>query len=608
MKRAWLIALALRVPTVAAQVPQQQRIDLVTPDEAISSSTNAVKGTSSHAVNAADFGTGTTAIQSAINWAASSDIAYVYLPRSFLPYACSSVTYNAKVHLVREGGPTEDWLWDVQAYGADPTGTTPGDACFTAAIAAAAAQNQTNLGGVGQRRGAVIFMGAGSFLVKNTIDLTSINAAQLVGVGQNITRIISGTTNAAGINASTFATQFTVLRDFSIFQGAFAAPPTARASGNYGIRVTGGVGFQLVIDKVSVNYFANDCIYIQGPTGPTIISNSSLQYCAGWGLEVDTIANGTASQNVQMFAGNIHNSFGGIKVTRGNGNQFHAVDIELANDARWPAIYLTAAAYGNSFYECTESIGPGAPALTNELAVPNNGVVVVDNGIANTFINGINSAANGRGTDNYRFTGSSDRSTVIGGNHTNTSVGGGFFAIVQSTNNTFIGNLVNASTYVTSQNTVSENSGVRNFTTIIGTGANGPLNTAGVSIGSSGLQVGRRIRDGEVNLTCGAAKEPALDASLASLFYCDITANVAVVLQPPTNAPACNLSQEIGTIYRNSSGGALGTVPTFSTAAGGFRFAEGSLVNPGNGTQVLYKWRWDCNQARWYLLSASTAL
>jgi len=124
------------------------------------------------------------------------------------------------------------------------------------------------------------------------------------------------------------------------------------------------------------------------------------------------------------------------------------------------------------------------------------------------------------------------------------------------------------------------------------------------------VEVGRTnptgIIDGQVALASGAT--PTLDASQAAYFTLAITSNIAVVIGVPFVPPSVNYSKEITIAIRNSSGGALTTAPTFNTGANGFKFAGGSIVNPANGTEVLYKWRWDPVQSFWYLLAVSTAL
>lgn len=106
------------------------------------------------------------------------------------------------------------------------------------------------------------------------------------------------------------------------------------------------------------------------------------------------------------------------------------------------------------------------------------------------------------------------------------------------------------------------------------------------------------IQDKQIALT-GAAST-AIDVQDANLFTITVGSNIAVVVQPPTGNPPSNQSQLITVIFRNTSGGALTTAPTFSAAAGGFKFTAGSIVNPTNGTEVAYTFRWDPTQSFWY--------
>lgn len=103
-------------------------------------------------------------------------------------------------------------------------------------------------------------------------------------------------------------------------------------------------------------------------------------------------------------------------------------------------------------------------------------------------------------------------------------------------------------------------------------------------------------------LTCGSGTTPGIDVSTGNYFTCNITSNVAVVLSVPTNNPPTGSSQTITVAFRNTSGGALTTAPTFNTGAGGFVFGA-STCNPTNGTQCQWTWAWDGTQTKWELLS-----
>jgi len=112
--------------------------------------------------------------------------------------------------------------------------------------------------------------------------------------------------------------------------------------------------------------------------------------------------------------------------------------------------------------------------------------------------------------------------------------------------------------------------------------------------------------DGSFALTSGPT--PAVNARNGNYQTLSVLTNIAVVIAVPTNPPATGFSQDLFIAIRNASGGALTTAPTFNTGAGGFKFAGGSIVNPANGTQVIYHWRWDPVQSFYCLVAVSGAL
>lgn len=145
----------------------------------------------------------------------------------------------------------------------------------------------------------------------------------------------------------------------------------------------------------------------------------------------------------------------------------------------------------------------------------------------------------------------------------------------------------------------------------LGVNAIFPSAAGGKTIGTSALPFGQffsnaTIVDGTFALTSGAT--PAVNSRLGNYQTLAILTNIAVVVAVPSNPPAAGQSQDLYITIRNSSGGALTTPPTFNTGAGGFKFAGGSIVNPGNGTQVVYHWRWDVVQGFYYLVAVSAAL
>src|SRR5512146_3245428 len=71
-------------------------------------------------------GTGTAQINNAIVNAAASGYNAVFIDASRLPYDASAVTFNAAVHMLREGGNQSLEEWDVDAYGGAYTDSYPG--------------------------------------------------------------------------------------------------------------------------------------------------------------------------------------------------------------------------------------------------------------------------------------------------------------------------------------------------------------------------------------------------------------------------------------------------------------------------------------------------
>lgn len=91
---------------------------------------------SSRTVNAGDvqwaaLATVELRITAAIDHAVTINAERVYVPANMLPYTAGSVTFNAAIRMVREGG---DWnFYDVQAYGAAGDGVSNDLAAFQAA-------------------------------------------------------------------------------------------------------------------------------------------------------------------------------------------------------------------------------------------------------------------------------------------------------------------------------------------------------------------------------------------------------------------------------------------------------------------------------------------
>lgn len=84
-------------------------------------------------------GTNESAIQAAINAAANDGAKFVFVPAVMMPYNASLITFNNNVRLIAEGGPFDSY--DIQAYGADPSGLTDQTVAINAALAAGIANS-----------------------------------------------------------------------------------------------------------------------------------------------------------------------------------------------------------------------------------------------------------------------------------------------------------------------------------------------------------------------------------------------------------------------------------------------------------------------------------
>lgn len=148
-----------------------------------------------------------------------------------------------------------------------------------------------------------------------------------------------------------------------------------------------------------------------------------------------------------------------------------------------------------------------------------------------------------------------------------------------------------------SQTTQINADGSGNLTLTAGSSSN-------VIVSSPMLVSGGRVQDAAVALTCGGSTTPAINVAQGNYFTCNITSNVAVVLAVPTNNPSTSTrSQLIRVAFRNSSGGALGTAPTFNAGAGGYKFT--GTCNPANGTQCVWAFTFDQGQGFWYLVGGT---
>lgn len=484
-----------------------------------------------------------------------------------------------------------DWF-NVLSYGAIGNGVADDTAAIVAAITAA------RLAG-----GGTVYLPAGTYLCSSTIDMTASNTGQpitLQGAGTRVTVLKSSVTTTAAINAANSTTRFQAVQDMSVYQSSLAVP-TSLSAGNYGIRNTTGVGYQLNISRVEINYFSNSAIYIEGPTGPTNVYDCSIQQNYGWGIETAVAVSGP--QNVNIINGNIQWCGGGIKFSGVNGCHVIGADVELQASggvvARFPAVYLTAGSNGCSFVNFTTSIAAGVGAITP------NGVRVIDNGNGNVFYGGIDTCSNGSSTANYLIGGAANcyNNTIVGGIYANTSSGGGYWM------DTTLGNVfctvvinpyLNAATFTAGKAFVNDAQHLSNFIIGIDTVNNfaggWTVGTPASTMALTGPQASRQTA-----LTWGASV--AVDASHGTDYFLAATSNIAATIATPTLVASAGFSQRLRFVFLNSSGGALSTPIAFSAA-----FKTSGGVSPANGLRITVEFTYDQANALWIEQARSAAV
>ena len=279
--------------------------------------------------------------------------------------------------------------------------------------------------------GGIVLLPPGTYFVSATLDMTGGGASttdvQLWGSGPVTTTIVTSVTTTAGILAATSGTRFQRIQNLSLYQSGRVLPAAQRA-GNYGIATAAsGVGYSLVLDHVEVVYFGNAGVYLQGATGPTCVRDCSIQYTAGYGVQVAT--GGSSPQDVCIEGGNIQNGWGGIQIGQScNSFSILAVDIELTSTAKYPALYLEGA--GGSVVKCT--VGLAAVTTPNALVYckASAGCVFVGGYFIVTIA----------GVDTIQWDTNTNGCVIAGGTFVNVTPGGGYFVNVLDSSAT--GNVV----------------------------------------------------------------------------------------------------------------------------------------------------------------------
>lgn len=363
-------------------------------------------------------------------------------------------------------------IFNVLAYGADPTGVSDSAAAFNNAIAAVQAA-----GGLG-----VVYAPAGAYLASTTINLGAAVACTLLGAGKFHTKITATFTGAPLIRlgSTSLATFNQRVIDICLIGTAPSSTGSA-VSGSYGIQFLNTDPYATAATEITncwVTNFMDDAINIAGSTGPVAVRDCTIASSRGWGIHVgDRSASTQAPQDVTVYGGSIQDIWGGIKLDNAYGFSCYETDIELINAGQYPAIWIKQS--GGGSYGCLFS---GLSVSMNTVPSPAALIYVEDSG-GHTFI-GCQTLATGGVMDNFYFTGTAAQgNTIVGGFHA--ACGGGstgyFATLTQGTDLTVITPLL-ASNYESGKNRVRETSYPYNRAITLGM----PNSEAGANVNTLG--------------------------------------------------------------------------------------------------------------------------
>jgi hypothetical protein len=518
-------------------------------------------------------------IQAAINAAATDGALYVFIPANMVPFNGALVTFNTAIRMLVEGGNPA--TYDVRAYGSTLSGAFSGLPSGNGTIFVPDNYVETimyplNISGSISARvevmaGAQITIGPGGqiTLLNNgvwqheggviNVTKTSGDAISLAG---KTSRFTFGQLNYTGVGGTTNALVFVGAQFCRVDGGAIQNfPGTGILFGRTG-QAAGTINNRATVE------FINNCgslvTYASGVSG-----TDATPFCEGNRAYVNLASVFTTAGVTFGDNGTLHDS---------EFNEFHGDVHDTSVGGLVPVIFNDGQ---YCFYDGSVFTNNGAVRCTFNAAAKFNIVRCANIGTA-TNINGAGLFQNTLLSENIiQAVGinSSTWSPIRIGNSAAFQAYAGDNATAVSMLSCHIDNFIH----------IGDNS--RQIFLDSGTSFATQLN---------GLQ------ETSVALVSGAT--PAINALAGTYFTLAILSNIAVTIAVPSNPPGANLSQEITIAIRNSSGGALTTPPTFNTGANGFKFAGGSIVNPTNGTQVVYKWRWDNVQSLWYLLAVSTDL
>lgn len=504
-------------------------------------------------------GPNTTRLTAAIADAVAASIPYCFVPRfasdgtAMLPFAAGSVTFNNAVKMIAEG--TNPDVWDVRSYGAAIDGVTVDTLAFRAALSAAFVA-------VADGNHGVVSVPRGTAMIDSQLKI--LKGVRLVGQSSRGTRLkVPAITAFPNTGTDQVDSYMIRLGDGTTDIEGTAIEHVMLECGNG----ANGIYSSDVQDNCAIRH--------------VLINNFTVAGATPYGIRLNGASGSFGSvnkchiQNVEVYKANAGGNTG-FAISLENGTFGILVENASVNS---PA--------GNPYLAGIQTIN--CTAVLNNVTADIAGTDGIKVGSGSFCI--INGLTGNNHTTTLHITASANIVVATGllsaGTTTNTLVddaAGGTPALT-----------VTASTNPTMQH--YSRSG-QNWSSI------GSMNVL------DGISCGRAIREPVRHLTWSTT--PAIDVSQGNHYDLTATSNIAAVIQNPTSTPGTSQSyyagsgQEVTIEIYNNSGGALGTAPTFTTGVGAWLLSA-AAVNPGNGTGVMYKFRWSYVRQRFVEVSRTVA-
>src|SRR6266581_299843 len=514
----------------------------------------------------------------------------VLIPHAMLPYNITLVTGLSAFHaaggrLTREGGnPT---VYELQAYGADSTGTTSQSASVQAAIDAVPVT------------GATVWASQGYYVLGTTITLPVDRLVIIEGIGDL-------GTNSGGLLS--FGSVFKRLATFTsgpLFSQVAPGATTSAFGAHFRRIVLDGnnVAGDLLVQTQMQTCVLDHCTFFNSNGNGVLwtgIYNSYIDFCRFFELG-NTVAhpNGTSalvlnSNNnancVDIWITQPHFESGrGSYMTSYDPTGTHPIDgvIILGGKMEWS---------GNA---TTGFAPPAASAIGMPFLYPLNGVNWLVYGMV--MINGFHANAihiSAHSCNGCRFYTNHETSTGLADNQLPT-----YFIDLFSGGNLYVSGIFlrGAQAGTSGAHIRVIESSVTGYQIDPGSKFISPASGVGIKFTNpttgkaSSFPASGGIRDKAFALTWGSAIN--WNADDGNHYIVTATSNIAATILAPSVLPQANQTSLVTFEIFNNSGGALTTPIAFAAGAGAFLASGG--VSPANGFTIEVTFRYDQGRNRW---------